>query len=223
MTQQTKISVQLINVTPALAENYLKYNPVNRKVSKNNVAFLSQQMKSGLFVENGESIVFDTENILKDGQHRLLAIVKSGKSYHIPIVKGVRSVSMATYDTGKNRSAADVLSIYGFKNCNKIASLIKSIDKYFKRKSKAVKVSSGARAETLSNQEVLEYTKDNYDWLTDMVKNSTNIYNKGNYNVLPISSISLIAFIIGGKNPSNEVYNFLKHLIGVLRTELWFD
>tara|TARA_R110000796_G_C14476044_1_gene426142 strand:- start:68 stop:949 length:882 start_codon:yes stop_codon:yes gene_type:complete len=216
---RTNISVELVKVTPLMAENFLKYNPVNRKVSQRNVSFLSKQMEKGLFLENGESIVFDKNNILKDGQHRLMAIIKSGKSYHIPIVRGVVSSSMATYDTGKNRSAGDVLSIAGFKSSSTVSALIKNIDKYFYRGSKCAITGSTNRTETLSNQEILENCKDNYDWLIELVNNSANIYNKSSLKTLSVTNLSLIAYMIGGEKPSKEVYSFLKHLIGVSRTE----
>jgi len=216
---RTNISVELVKVTPLMAENFLKYNPVNRKVSQRNVSFLSKQMEKGLFLENGESIVFDKNNILKDGQHRLMAIIKSGKSYHIPIVRGVVSNSMATYDTGKNRNAGDVLSIAGFKSSSTVSALIKNIDKYFYRGSKCAITGSTNRTETLSNQEILENCKDNYDWLIELVNNSANIYNKSSLKTLSVTNLSLIAYMIGGEKPSKEVYSFLKHLIGVSRTE----
>jgi hypothetical protein len=216
---RTSISVELVKVTPLMAENFLKYNPVNRKVSQRNVSFLSKQMEKGLFLENGESIVFDKNNILKDGQHRLMAIIKSGKSYHIPIVRGVVGDTMATYDTGKNRSAGDVLSISGFKSSSTVSALIKNIDKYHHRGSKGAITSSTNRTETLSNQEILEKCKDNYDWLIDLVNNSANVYNKSSLKSLSVTNLSLIAYMIGGQKPSREVYSFLKHLIGVSRTE----
>lgn len=217
--RKTSISVELVKVTPSLAENYLKFNPINRKVSLNNVNFLAKQMIEGLFIENGESIVFDKNNILRDGQHRLMAIIKSSKSYYIPVVKGVSSNSMATYDTGKNRSASDVLSIEGFKSSSTVSALIKQIDKYCKRSSKSAFNGSTNRVETLSNQQVLDNCKDNYDWLIGIVNNSANIYNKCNLKTLSVTNISLIAYIVGGENPSKEVYSFIKHIIGVSRTE----
>jgi hypothetical protein len=131
----TNLTVKLENVTPELAKNYLRFNLKNRKPSPNHIDFLSNEMKKELFLENGESIIFDKYGNLKDGQHRLLAIIKSSKSYNIPIVRGVEPDVMATYDTGKNRSAADVLSLNGYKSCNNISSLIKAFDKYNNRKS----------------------------------------------------------------------------------------
>ena len=79
--KRTNISVDLVYVTPEVAKNYLKYNTINRKESLRNVSFLTSQMLKGQFLENGESIVFDINNNLTDGAHRLKAIIKSNKSF----------------------------------------------------------------------------------------------------------------------------------------------
>jgi len=217
--KRTNISVDLVYVTPEVAKNYLKYNTINRKESLRNVSFLSSQMLKGQFLENGESIVFDINNNLTDGAHRLKAIIKSNKSYHIPIVRGVNSNSMATYDTGKNRNSADVLSLNGFKNANTLSSVIKLINKYGERSSKSASASSYNRNETLTNQVVLDYCKDNYDWLDALIKANKSIYAKSELKVTTLSNSCYIAFLIGGKNPSKEVYEFMKNIYGLSRTQ----
>ena len=217
--KRANISVDLVYVTPEVAKNYLKYNTINRKESVKNVSFLTSQMLKGEFLENGESIVFDINNNLTDGAHRLKAIIKSNKSYHIPIVRGVNSNSMATYDTGKNRNSADVLSLNGFNNAAILSTVIKIINKYEVKSSKAATASSYNRAETLTNQAVLEYCKDNYDWLIALIKANKSIYKKSESNVLSLSNSCYIVFLIGGKNPSKEVYEFMKNIYGLSRTQ----
>lgn len=217
--QKPIMSVELIKVTPYLAANYLKHNSQNRKESSRNLLFLIQQMKNDLFLENGESIVFDKNMKLTDGQHRLLAIIKSGKSYNIPVVKGVDIKSMATYDTGKNRSSGDVLSLNGYKQSTKLSALIKTIYKYVDKGSKTAITSTTNRTETLTNQQVLEYCNKNYDWLIEINNNINSIYQKSTLKVLSVTNLSLIAYILGGKTPSKEVYNFIKHLCGVSKKD----
>ena len=217
--QKTTMSVELIRVTPYLAANYLKHNSQNRKESSRNLLFLTQQMKNDLFLENGESIVFDQNNNLTDGQHRLMAIVASGKSYNIPIVRGVNSNSMATYDTGKNRSSADVLGLNGFKNCSTLSSLVKLIYKYEIKQSKSKHTNGYNRSETLTNQQILDFCKENNGWMQEMIKNIDKIYKKTNTKFLGVTNLSFIAYTIGGKNPSSEVYNFIKNIYGVTREE----
>ncbi|MEN8887015.1 MAG: hypothetical protein ABF246_11555 [Winogradskyella sp.] len=215
----TTLSVSLVHVTPEVATNYLRFNNKNRKPSDRNVKFLASQMSQNLFIQNGESIVFDRNNELKDGQHRLLAIIKSGKSYFIPVVRGVKPSSMATYDTGKNRSASDVLSISGYKYSGGISGLIKSIHKFKFNKSKHSRLGAINRYEALTNQQVLDYCEFNYDWLKGIVQKCVSINGKAVMSVISPSSTHLIAYLLGGEKPSIHVYEFIKHLTGVLRTE----
>lgn len=209
-----KLSAEVVNVTPAVAENFLRYNVKNRKVSEKQVLFLTNEMKQGRFIENGEAIIFDKNGELKDGQHRLLSIIKSEKSYNIPIIRGVEPLAMATYDTGKNRSAGDVLTLNGFKNGNYIAAFIKLVYKFSKKGSKHREANGNSRMDSLTNQQVLEFCSENYDWINDMFKACISIYDKQTIKVLPVTSLMLIAYLIDKENPSVEVYDFLGHLSG---------
>ena len=217
--KQTNLSVELTLVTPKLAENYLRFNNKNRKLSTSNLRFLVNEMKSDRFIENGEAIVFDKNGYLKDGQHRLGAILKSGKSFFIPIVRGVNPIAMGTYDTGKNRSSGDVLELNGFKYSVLISKLIASISKYSEKKSKDSCGGALNRGEKLTNQQILQYCELNYDWLKGIVSKLRTTHHRSNPKVLGIGSICLIAYLIGGERPSTEVYNFINYLIGSLRIQ----
>jgi len=217
--KKSDISVSLVYITPEIAQHYLSFNTQNRKESGSSINFLTQQMNKGLFIENGESIVFDKNMKLTDGQHRLMAIIKSGKSYHIPVVKGVNVKSMATYDTGKNRSASDVLSINGFKNASLLSSFIKLIYKYKNKGSKSAVALGYKRDEQLNNQQILNYCKDNYDWLYKIILEVTNIYVKSEIKVVSKSNLCYIVYLIGGKNPDQSVYEFIKNIYGLNRTQ----
>jgi len=217
--KKSDISVSLVYITPEIAQHYLGFNTQNRKESESSISFLTQQMNKGLFVENGESIVFDENMKLTDGQHRLMAIIKSGKSYHIPVVKGVNITSMATYDTGKNRKASDVLSINGFKNVNLLATVIKLIYKYNDKGSKSASAVSYKRDNSLTNQQALIYCRENYDWLYKIMSNVTNIYLKSEIKVISKSNFCYLVYMIGGKNPDPKVYEFMKNIYGLNRTQ----
>jgi len=217
--KQTNLSVGVELITPEKAENYLRFNKNNRSIKSSHVTFLSNQIKENLFLENGEAIIFDKLGDLKDGQHRLKAISINNKSFFIPVVRGVESKCMATYDTGKNRSAADVLKLNGFKYYGAIATFVQSIHKYSVKKSKSSRHGMSSRSNTLTNQQVLNYVEENYDWLLNIVSKVDSICVKMKPRVLSPSYISLITYIIGGENPKNEVYDFIKHLTGVIKLE----
>jgi hypothetical protein len=216
---KTKLEVQLVNVTPEVARNYLRSNKKNRKVSDKQIRFLVKEMLAGRFLENGESIVFDTNGELKDGQHRLMAIIKSGTWHRIPVVTGVEPKSMATFDTGKSRSAGDVLTLNGFKYCNVLSGLISSINKFGLKKSKAGQNRGESKDEGLTNQQILNYCSDNYHWLENIIVKSQLVYNKqGKTKVLGLKAIAILSYMIGGETPENYVFDFLNNLCGNSRT-----
>jgi hypothetical protein len=217
--KRSNLSVELVYITPEVAKRYLMQNTQNRQKSGRNIKFLVDQMKKGLFLENGESIVFDKFQRITDGQHRLFSIVESGKSYYIPVVRGVESSTMATYDTGKNRSASDVLGLNGYKNTHLLSSFIKLIDKYSKKGHKTAVSSSTNRSETLTNQQVLNFCDVNYDWIYELIKKVSNIYCKSDGKVLSKTQFCFIAYLIGGENPSKEVFDFIKNISGLSREE----
>lgn len=84
-------------------------------------------IERGEWVLNGEPIILDKEGHLLDGQHRLSAIIETGKG--VPMLVVLNGVPwkdvMKTVDAGRNRSIADVLSLSGFSNTNALAGAIK--------------------------------------------------------------------------------------------------
>lgn len=108
-------TIERITITPELAKEWLeKYNVHNRKISTNHVQLLADEMTAGRFKDNGDVFRFNEEGILIDGQHRLLAIVKSGVSLiDAIVVRGLKAEIMDTIDSGKIRSCADKAQLSG--------------------------------------------------------------------------------------------------------------
>lgn len=214
----TNITAEMVYITPEVAKNYLRYNTKNRNLSLNNRGFLSNQMKKGAWMENGESIIFDINGELKDGQHRLEAIIVSGKSYWFPVIRGVKSSSMSTIDTGKNRTAADVLFLNGYKYSSVIASSIKAIFLYDMRKSKKADIGGLDRRQAPTNAEILEYCNVNYDLLLPMVSRLYAISEQqAKPRVFSVTQLFIFTYLIGGLEPNEHHYEFLKHISGVER------
>ena len=117
----------VITLTPQLAKDYLARNIENRKVNKTNLNFCINQMINGKWKENGEPIIIDANGVIKDGQHRLIACIEAKYSFRVPVISNVDPNVMDTIDTGRNRTASDVLHLEGFKYCSLVASSIKTI------------------------------------------------------------------------------------------------
>lgn len=116
-----------LTITPALAREWLKTNVSNRNVSKQNLDFLIHQIKDGKWKLNGDTIVFDENGNLLDGQHRLEAVVVTGKELQSNVTFGIGRETFHTIDTGKGRNSADVLSTQGYKNATVVAASAKMV------------------------------------------------------------------------------------------------
>lgn len=107
-------------ITPAIAAEWLKANRSNRPLSKDIAAGYAEAMREGEWLLNGESIKFDWDGRLVDGQHRLAGVVKAGIRCEFCVIRGLDPEVFKTLDTGKKRSVGDVLSIKGVKNPNAV-------------------------------------------------------------------------------------------------------
>lgn len=106
--------------------NYAK----QRNVSNSHVIHLAQQMSAGQWQENGEPIIFDKHGNVINGQHRLFAVIRSGKSIKFLIVEGVDESAFVTIDSGKPRSSSDILSIQNVPNYTNVASCVAGVMNY---------------------------------------------------------------------------------------------
>jgi hypothetical protein len=119
-------------IAPDVAKQLLaNHNARNRGVRKHHIKFLTEQLKSGKFVFNGETIVFGDDGNINNGQHRLIAGVQSGVCFEVLLVFGVPRDRFSTYDQVSRRSSGDVLASVKEANAIKVAAALKHIDNYF--------------------------------------------------------------------------------------------
>jgi len=113
------IEMRTERVTPTKAAHYLKRNVDNyRKISRAKAALYAEEMKAGKWQLNGEAIQFDESGKLKNGQHRLAAILIAGKDdpdfgVDMVIMTGVAD-DVTIYDNGMNRSTKQMAQASGY-------------------------------------------------------------------------------------------------------------
>lgn len=121
-----KIAIEQIG--PHKAKQMLEANTCNRNVRQSKVDEYAAAMTLGRWHSTGQGIIFLDDGSLGDGQHRLLAIVQSGLTFHIPVARGVPVSSMAGIDIGAKRSVADFVHLHhGVKNANVVCAATKAI------------------------------------------------------------------------------------------------
>ncbi len=116
------IDSQVIELTPAIAGDLLQRNTGNRKVSRTTVLQYAGAMRRGEWQLNGEPIILGKNGRLLNGQHRCHAVVVAKVNVPVLVVSGVEDDAFKTLDTGKKRTAGDVLSITGVKNVHVVAA-----------------------------------------------------------------------------------------------------
>ena len=127
------MQVELITVTPDIAETYLANNGHNRPLNRNRVASLSAAMQSGDWRLNGETIILSETGKLLDGQHRLKAVVHYGKPVDLLVARGAPDDSFITIDTGKTRSTGDILHMTGVNDGGISAAVAKMLWQMIRR------------------------------------------------------------------------------------------
>lgn len=78
-------------ITPEIANEMLSHNSRNPRKTMNRsiIRKYANDILNGLWQVNGEAIVFDEDGFLKNGQHRLCAIILAGKQVTTLVVRGV--------------------------------------------------------------------------------------------------------------------------------------
>lgn len=112
MDKEIKITFE--KITPAKANEILfERNADNYRNLKGNAARLyGKEMKEGRWMFNGDTIRFDWNGNLIDGQHRLEAIKNTGIPQEFIIVKGLNPECAQTIDIGYKKSVEDYLNWY---------------------------------------------------------------------------------------------------------------
>lgn len=110
------IAASIQSITPELAAKWLARNTRNRPINSSSLAGYVRDMRAGKWQVTGEAIKFDNEGTLLDGQHRLTAVVQSGATVQMLVVRGIEGGAQAVMDAGRRRSAADQFALGGKKN-----------------------------------------------------------------------------------------------------------
>lgn len=217
-----KAEIKLI--TPKLAKELLAMNEGNRKIKKS-TGFYAAQMLNGEWKENGEPIIIDRNGLLKDGQHRLHAVIDASYTYKAPVISGVDPDVMDTIDTGINRSLSDVLEFNGFKNASATASVVKGIMGYIYG-TKAHLSDNGAavsrkdvKTNYVSNKIGLAFARDNKSELDFLFSICNKLYLSQTVKVYKQKEIAVMIYMIAAFRPDEEHITFIKKILGVIVEE----
>lgn len=168
------LRAERIEVTPEVAQEWLQTIAANRRLSKVNLENLTKAMEEDRWHDDGSTIKFDKNGRLIDGQHRLRALIDTGKSMTFLVVFGVKPEAMTTLDTGKSRSRGDVLAIHDptLADVNSIAAAATIMLRW----EQGVR-GNNLRNSYLSNDEVVQFYDRNKDTIITASRNGRRLAN----------------------------------------------
>lgn len=199
-----------IKVTKELAQEWLTKNQSNRGLHREHVDFLRRQMNDGLWMYSADPIKFSGNYIrLIDGQHRLTAFIESELlELEFLIATDLADQSFHVFDTGRPRSAKDVLHIEGYQYSGRIAAVVKTIKSI--ESGRSVKSGGGTtkNSRSMTNHEVFEFAE-NHPELTDIVKQSDAWY--GRFPALKPAEYGAFYYIFA-KSSQDQAFIFFQDL-----------
>jgi hypothetical protein len=124
------LRIEYVDVDADLATQWLGKNNNNRGLRKRRVVEFRRDMLAGKWHDIGDPIRFDTNGELRDGQHRLEAVVLAAATQpdikvRFVVAWGMNPEAHVVIDTGSRRTAADQLRIAGYGNYAVLAAAAK--------------------------------------------------------------------------------------------------
>jgi hypothetical protein len=161
------VNVEVEEITPTIANEYLLKNTHNRNIRQHQVAAFAEDMARGNWQTGAGTIKFDVNDVLIDGQHTLSAIVKSDKTLSMVVIRGLPTESQMAIDTGAKRTFADTLRLQGVNNYSYVAVLTRSI---YDWNLLGPKMFSGGQASSVSTNKILWDFYQSNRWIDDLVQ-----------------------------------------------------
>lgn len=188
-------SASIETITVAKAKSLLANNKANRPINDSNLKVIEMEMKRSNFESTGESIKVAIDGTLLDGQHRLMAIVNTSMPQKMLIVRGLDKNAFKYIDTGRKRTAADVLGIEKIKNPTQIATMVKFIMNFKRGQYISATQSQTKRASSaITNSDVSDFVAKNLTSLNDSYPFGYAKENK----LLPCGLLASLHYILKG-------------------------
>ena len=187
------METKVIPVSPEFVQAWLRCNIGNRHVNYQLVAKFAEAMQRGEWILTHQGIAFDTAGVLIDGQHRLLAVIKSGRTVMMNVTTGVerKPGQLLEIDTGRGRTLANVLLMSGITD-EMMTKMMPVVRRFLKTK-------LGIQYEAHTNGFIIKFIKSQYSALSEIAYSYGYIGRKNH----PTAIVGAAAFsaLLAGENP----------------------
>lgn len=125
------LTVQLVWVTPQIANEWLGLlHSRQRTLKAKHLQSLVSDHLAGRFRLNGETVIFDWDGYLIDGQHRCKMVVDAQKPALMLVVRNVAPETYSTIDDTAKRTGGDALRAIQVGDANRVAAAAAMLVRY---------------------------------------------------------------------------------------------
>lgn len=105
------MNYSIVEITPQMASDLLVFNSNNRKITYSIVDKYCNSILTGQFALSNDAITFDSNGVISNGQHRLMAVVKADMPLTSLVMLGVEQ--SPEMDRGVKRNIIDNIILLG--------------------------------------------------------------------------------------------------------------
>lgn len=220
LPNESGLTSEIVSITPEIAADMLEtgWTIRNRTVNSIVVDRYADDMRKGLWTMTGEAVKFDREGHLLDGQHRLWAIIESGCTIPILVVRGIEYEHLAEMDTGRKRTPQQWLEMHDYKYTGDLIGTINQLEA-FKHLGHLYNFTTGERRKwgRKTNAEYLAYVRE-HDGLYEALLEARRYYHKSVTAVSP-SVLTTLLILFQEKSHEDAHYFWDRFATGVGLTE----
>lgn len=174
------LTFEIVNLTPQLAKEYLEHLPQRqRQLSDRTVDRYAADLLSDQFPFTGDSIKFDVDGNLIDGQHRCNAVVAAEVPTPMLVIRGLAPDMIKFFDGGRARRFSDDLRIQGYANHMMLSAITNRVWHWEHGNygyTEVPFVANPLYANTTPTRAMLWHTLENHPELPEVVTHANRLY-----------------------------------------------
>lgn len=188
------MKVTIEKITPERASEMLEGNTANfRNVDQKRVRLYAAEMSKGEWQVTGDTIKINPEGVLLDGQHRLMAVVRSGIAIETAVAWNVRADALPI-DRGKPRTVGQYCKHRGITHATNVAAAARWCLIHDKGGWDKVTI----QIDQTPDSELVEYIDAHRETLQDAVR----LTNKSRHILTQSICASIVSIACGNRIPS---------------------
>jgi hypothetical protein len=189
---------RVFTITPSIAQFLLdNYNLSNRRKTEDDILKYTRAMCDHRFYLTGDTLKFSDATLLRDGQHRLMACVRSGENFKTHLVFGIEDKIFPVLDDGRSRPKQTAFDLAGIKNASTVAAIVRWYQKF--------DTGTETKRKTISNDEALIL----YRVLDKTIFDDAISYARGVYthHGFPVGQVGALYYVVASHPKADDYFH----------------